>query len=273
MNKMLYNSKRLSLVKGNLFKSQMQTLVNTINCVGVMGNGLAKDFKKYFPEMYKDYVQKCKLKEVLPGKPYIWKNPEPFGKWVLNFPTKDHWKNPSKVEWIKEGLLYFLNNYKKMGIKSIAFPALGCNLGGLSWIDIRFVMEKYLSQVEFPVELYIPKLSLSERVLDEVLSELRIMQNGHPQKIYIVRSLYPDSDWWTDWKKSENIHIFIEGDTKLNEVKLKNIEMRMQKKYNIPVIINSWIGTESHITLPDISDVQPRQPSLFTVNEPKQEII
>jgi O-acetyl-ADP-ribose deacetylase (regulator of RNase III)/uncharacterized protein Smg (DUF494 family) len=132
-----------------VFNVNTQTIVNTVNCVGVMGAGLALEFQLRFPEMEKDYVERCRKKEVKTGKPYLYRN---YGNvWILNFPTKDHWKYPSKIEWIDEGLKYFSINYQKGGITSIAFPKLGCSHGGLDWGDVSPLMEKYLGNLDIDV--------------------------------------------------------------------------------------------------------------------------
>lgn len=132
-----------------VFNVNAQTIVNTVNCVGVMGAGLALEFQLRFPEMEKDYVERCRKKEVKTGKPYLYKNYETV--WILNFPTKNHWKYPSKIEWIDEGLKYFSSRYQQGGITSIAFPKLGCSHGGLDWRDVSPLMEKYLGNLDIDV--------------------------------------------------------------------------------------------------------------------------
>lgn len=132
-----------------VFNVNAQTIVNTVNCVGVMGAGLALEFQLRFPEMEKDYVERCKRKEVKTGKPYLYKN---YGDiWILNFPTKNHWKYPSKIEWIDEGLKYFSSKYQQGGITSISFPKLGCSRGELDWLDVSPLMEKYLGNLDIDV--------------------------------------------------------------------------------------------------------------------------
>ncbi len=132
-----------------VFNVDAQTLVNTVNCVGVMGAGLALEFQLRFPEMEKDYVERCKAKKVEVGRPYLYK--DYANPWILNFPTKNHWKYPSKIEWIEQGLRYFSANYKKGGITSIAFPKLGCSNGGLEWNTVSSIMEKYLQDLDIDV--------------------------------------------------------------------------------------------------------------------------
>ena len=109
---------------GNLFESQAEVLVNTVNCVGVMGKGIALEFKKRYPQMFDEYARLCREGQILPGKPYLYT--DLIGNKVLNFPTKDDWRTPSRLSYIQDGLEWFRSNYSKLGIKSIAFPPLGC---------------------------------------------------------------------------------------------------------------------------------------------------
>ncbi len=144
----------MKILVGDILKSEKQTLVNTVNCVGIMGKGIAEEFKKRFPEMYKDYVKRCEQNKVQIGQPYIYKNL--FGQQIVNFPTKEHWKSISKVHDIKEGLEFLLANYEKWGITSIAIPPLGCGNGQLDWKVIGPLIYEYSKQMDIPVELYAP---------------------------------------------------------------------------------------------------------------------
>lgn len=139
---------------GNLFESRAQTLVNTVNCVGVMGKGIAKEFKKRFPEMFLDYEKRCVSKGVQPGVPYLYK--DLLGNSIVNFPTKDHWRSPSKLEDVVRGLGIFAEKYREWGIKSVAFPPLGCGNGGLEWRAVGPIMYKKLSPLDLEVEIYAP---------------------------------------------------------------------------------------------------------------------
>lgn len=145
----------IKIVKGSIFDSSLQTITNPINCVGVMGKGLALQFKKQYPEMYQDYTSRCKNKEVVVGEPYVFKY-NLNHKNILLFPTKKHWIENSRIEYITSGLDYFLKRYKKWGITSIAFPALGCGNGGLYWYDVESIMTSYLDKIDIPVEIYEP---------------------------------------------------------------------------------------------------------------------
>lgn len=147
---------------GNIFNSRCQTLVNPVNCVGVMGAGLALEFKRKFPKMFKEYQQHCKDKEMLPGRPILYNTGKRFIQYdkyidrlVLCFPTKDHWRNPSILHYITDGLNYIKDNYKILGITSIAFPALGCGCGQLDWYTV-YPMMQFLNDMDIDVEIYSP---------------------------------------------------------------------------------------------------------------------
>jgi O-acetyl-ADP-ribose deacetylase (regulator of RNase III) len=138
----------LTYRRTSLFESTCQTLVNTVNCVGVMGKGIAKEFKKRDPEMFKAYKRICDDKLLTPGKLWLWRGDE---NWVLNFPTKTHWRSASMLEWVETGLQKFVSTYEDQGITDISFPRLGCGNGGLDWEEVRPMMEHYLSDLSIPV--------------------------------------------------------------------------------------------------------------------------
>jgi O-acetyl-ADP-ribose deacetylase (regulator of RNase III) len=139
---------------GNIFESKAQTLVNTVNCVGIMGKGLALEFKKHFPVMYEDYVVRCKAKGVRLGEPYLYSRlPSP---WILNFPTKGHWRSASRISDIVSGLKYLEKHYHEWEITSLAVPALGCQNGLLEWHIVGPLLYQHLSRLDIPVELYAP---------------------------------------------------------------------------------------------------------------------
>ncbi|WJK30319.1 macro domain-containing protein [Limosilactobacillus reuteri] len=149
----------------NLFLSPAQTLVNTVNTVGVMGRGIAKDFKRYYPHMFDHYRQICLAKQLDVGKLLISKEEpvlrrrQPTGeerrRWVLNFPTKRHWRAKSKLEYVEVGLVKFVDEYEHRGIKSISFPQLGVGNGGLKWPVVQEMMEHYLAPLDIPVYIHI----------------------------------------------------------------------------------------------------------------------
>lgn len=144
----------LKVLIGNMFESPNQTLVNTVNCVGVMGKGVALEFKKRFPQMFAEYTEICHQKKLKPGNPYLYT--DLAGASVLLFPTKDHWRSPSRLEYIIEGLDWFVDHYKDLGITSVAFPPLGCGNGGLSWDVVGPIMYNKLKDLPIDIEIYAP---------------------------------------------------------------------------------------------------------------------
>jgi O-acetyl-ADP-ribose deacetylase (regulator of RNase III) len=139
---------------GDLFASKAQTLVNTVNCVGVMGKGIALEFKKRFPSLFEDYADRCGRGEVRIGEPYLYRGDG--AKQVLNFPTKGHWRSPSRLADIADGLDHFVKHYKAWGITSIAFPRLGCGNGGLEWAQVGPLMYDKLHRLPIEMEVYAP---------------------------------------------------------------------------------------------------------------------
>ncbi len=139
---------------GDLFSSKAQTLVNTVNCVGVMGKGIALEFKKRFPDMYEDYVRRCKHGLVKLGRPYLFRHLVP--PWILNFPTKDHWRSVARLSDIVQGLEYLERHYRGWGITSLAVPPLGCGEGQLEWRVVGPTLYRHLNRFGALVELYAP---------------------------------------------------------------------------------------------------------------------
>jgi O-acetyl-ADP-ribose deacetylase (regulator of RNase III) len=139
-------------VQGDLFQSPAQVLVNTVNTKGVMGKGVALQFKQLFPEMFEQYRDLCEQGKIDIGKLWLYKSPH---KWVLNFPTKKHWRYPSKLEYVIAGLEKFVRSYDEMGIHSIAFPPLGCGNGQLDFkTQVQPIMHQYLSKLPIDVFVY-----------------------------------------------------------------------------------------------------------------------
>lgn len=141
----------ITYIQGDIFTSPATVLVNTVNTVGVMGKGIAKDFKAYFPEMFRKYQEACDSGELRIGTLQFFRTPH---KSVLNFPTKRHWRQKSRVEDIERGLHAFVARYADFSISSVAFPQLGCGNGELDWeTQVLPLMEKYLSPL--PIDVYI----------------------------------------------------------------------------------------------------------------------
>lgn len=149
----------LTEIKGNLFEANVETLVNAVNCVAVMGKGIALQFRQRFSEDYfKDYKAACKNGDLRIGKVHIYSlNSENDPRFIVNFPTKNHWRDKSRIEYIDSGLQSLVEEIKLHKIKSIAMPALGCGLGGLDFEDVRFLVEKaFDSLTDVEIILYKP---------------------------------------------------------------------------------------------------------------------
>jgi O-acetyl-ADP-ribose deacetylase (regulator of RNase III)/uncharacterized protein YwgA len=139
---------------GDLFATQAQARVNTVNCIGIMGKGVAQEFKKRYPVMFDDYAKRCALKQVRLGEPYLYQDAS--GILIVNFPTKDHWRSPSRLADIEHGLDYFAQHCAEWGIKSVAFPPLGCGNGGLNWTEVGPLIYGKLHRLDIEVEVYAP---------------------------------------------------------------------------------------------------------------------
>jgi O-acetyl-ADP-ribose deacetylase (regulator of RNase III) len=135
--------------QGNLVEAQTEALVNTVNEVGVMGKGIALMVREAFPESARIYQQACERGEVRVGRVLVTQNKALFGPlWIIHFPTKRHWRHPSRLEWIREGLKDLARVIREHGIKSVALPPLGCGSGGLEWSQVRWEIEMALAAVQ-----------------------------------------------------------------------------------------------------------------------------
>jgi O-acetyl-ADP-ribose deacetylase (regulator of RNase III) len=180
----------LKIIKGNLFTSNCQTLVNTVNCVGVMGAGIALEFRLRYQEMYTYYVEICNQNLMDIGKLWLYKCDK---HWVLNFPTKKHWKKPSKLEYLELGLQKFVDTYIEKEITSIAFPLLGTQNGGIPQEQSLEIMNRYLGECELPIEIYIYDPHAPDDIFNELktvflsLSDREILEVTGLGKTYIKK--------------------------------------------------------------------------------------
>jgi O-acetyl-ADP-ribose deacetylase (regulator of RNase III) len=146
---------------GNIMDSSAEALVNTVNTVGVMGKGIALQFKQAFPHNFEVYKQACLKGQLTIGKILAVKDSELLmgERLIINFPTKQHWKMPSKYEYIESGLIALVSFLKENAIKSMAIPALGCGNGGLDWHLVKPMIEKHLSQLDMAIWVYEPQIT------------------------------------------------------------------------------------------------------------------
>lgn len=164
----------IHIPNSSIFDSKAQTLVNPVNCVGVMGKGLAAEFKRQFPEMFQEYRSLCDQNKVVLGTPYLsgpWDAirfekedngtslhifPVHLGRYIVNFPTKLHWRDKSYLSSIANGLENLRTKAVDWGLTSLAVPALGCGNGNLLWRDVRSLIHQMLGKLPFDVEVYLP---------------------------------------------------------------------------------------------------------------------
>ncbi len=150
----------LRYTTGNLLDSGAQALVNTVNTVGIMGKGIALMFKEAFPENFSAYAAACKAGDVRVGRMFVTERVDMYGpRWIINFPTKEHWRGRSQIQWIEEGLEDLKRVITDRGIRSVALPPLGAGNGGLSWGLVRSHIESALSTDEVEIIIYEPTIT------------------------------------------------------------------------------------------------------------------
>lgn len=145
--------------QGNLLEADAEALVNTVNCVGVMGKGIALQFKRTFPQNFRAYSDACRRKEMKLGQVLVVPTEQTSNPlYIINFPTKGHWKSKSRLEDIRTGLLSLIDEISRLGIRSIAIPALGCGNGGLEWSEVKPLIQEAFTQLpNVGVLLYEPQ--------------------------------------------------------------------------------------------------------------------
>lgn len=178
----------LTYVRGDLFSSPAKVLVNTVNTVGVMGKGIALTFKQVFPEMFERYLALCEAKRIEVGNLWLYRTEH---KWVLNFPTKKHWRSPSKLEYLEAGLEKFVDTFAQEKITSIAFPQLGCGNGELEWEDVQPLMAKYLRPLPINVYIYLYDRSPNAKPEHLDIQRMRAWLRSEPKAL-------PFEEFWSD---------------------------------------------------------------------------
>ena len=146
----------IHFVKGNLFDTQCEAIVNTVNCVGVMGKGVALQCKNEYPENYRSYRERCRKGELQPGTLLVLRDTSlrtGHQKTIVNFPTKTDWRLPSRYEYVDKGLSALRTFLQTGKVKSIAIPPLGCGCGGLKWEIVKVEIKNFLA--DLPVDIFI----------------------------------------------------------------------------------------------------------------------
>jgi O-acetyl-ADP-ribose deacetylase (regulator of RNase III) len=153
--------KMMELTCGNILKADTEAVVNAVNCVGVMGKGLALQFKKVFPDNFKAYEAACRQKTIKPGRMFVFETGNIFNpRYIVNFPTKSHWRDRSRYEDIASGLKALVTEAQHRNIHTIAIPPLGCGLGGLDWENVRAIIEEaFAGAPDVYVKLFEPTAS------------------------------------------------------------------------------------------------------------------
>ena len=198
------------LKSGDLLKERPEAIVNTVNCVGVMGKGIALQFKQRWPQNFKAYEAACKHKEVKPGKMFIydlgeWEKP----RFIINFPTKVHWRGDSKIEYIKSGLRDLVRQVERLKIRSIALPPLGCGSGGLDWSDVkRLIFAAFEKHPEIEVDLFEPKGAPRPREM----ANLTEKPSMTPARAAIIRviSIYHEMEYGLSKIEVQKLAYFLE---------------------------------------------------------------
>lgn len=145
----------IHFTKGDIFSVDTDALVNPVNCVGVMGKGLALEFKKRFPKNFDAYKKACESNLLVPGTMLVYETGvDTSPRYVINFPTKLHWKNPSRLVYVESGLVSLRDEIRRLCLRSIALPALGCGLGGLDWELVKPSIEIILDDVDCDVFVF-----------------------------------------------------------------------------------------------------------------------
>jgi O-acetyl-ADP-ribose deacetylase (regulator of RNase III) len=195
---------------GDLLKENSEAIVNTVNCVGVMGKGVALQFKQRWPQNFKAYEAACKREEVKPGKMFIydlgeWENP----RFIINFPTKAHWRGDSKIEYIESGLRDLVYQIKRLNIKSVALPPLGCGSGGLDWDDVkRLIFSAFKDHPDVQVNLFEPKGAPPPREMAN-LTEKPKMTAARAAIIKII-SIYREMEYGLSKIEVQKLAYFLE---------------------------------------------------------------
>lgn len=191
----------IELKTGNIFTTQCAFIVNTVNCVGAMGAGIAYEYYWRFPEMNERYQKLCAEKQLDIGILWIYKIPNSNDGFhsILNFPTKKHWKYPSKEEYLKKGLEKFIQIYQEENIQSIAFPYLGSGKGGLSSETSLEIMKQYLENLPIKIEIWTfdPNaeddfyLNFKNKFLSQTDEEIRKISGLNHRQISIIKNYLP----------------------------------------------------------------------------------
>ncbi|MEL6556911.1 MAG: macro domain-containing protein [Bacteroidota bacterium] len=192
---------------GNILDSDAEALINTVNTVGVMGKGIALQFKNAYPNNFKAYYQACKEERIDIGKLFVTKegNVSSGEKYIINFPTKKNWRKPSEYEYIEKGLDDLVNVIDSYKIKSIAIPPLGAGNGGLEWPKVKKLITKYLSKVDVEVIVYEP----SNKIIEKLKKERVKLTDARALLLFVLYDLVRNGEYVSEFS-SEKVAYFLQ---------------------------------------------------------------
>lgn len=177
----------IKFVTGNLLNANVEALINTVNTVGVMGKGIALQFKNRFPNNYKIYREACKNETFKTGQILTVREGDLLNqKYILNFPTKEHWKSPSKIEYIQQGLIALKKEIEKHQINSIAIPPLGCGNGGLDWTIVKQLMIDELESLSVDILIYEPNTQIKQILQKEEVKKTTKLTPARAMLLYLM---------------------------------------------------------------------------------------
>ena len=178
----------IKFATGDILKADTECLVNTVNCVGIMGRGIALQFKKTYPDNFKSYQAACKRQEVLPGQMFVYDTEQlTYPRYIINFPTKRHWRGKTRMDDIESGLVSLVEVIKAKNIRSIAIPPLGCGLGGLDWEEVKPRITSALDALEnVRVIVYEPAGAPATKHMAHV-REVPVMTRGRASLVKLMR--------------------------------------------------------------------------------------
>lgn len=197
----------INYVTGNIMDSEAQAIVNTVNTVGVMGKGIALQFKKAYPNNYKAYSVACKNNEVVVGKMFVTtdRNISSGEKIIINFPTKQNWRKPSEYIYIEDGLDDLIDVIKHNQIKSIAIPPLGAGNGGLKWEKVKKIIEDKLSSLNIEIFVYEPTSQMVEKLKKERIK----LTDARALLLYVLYDLVKNGEYVSEFS-SEKVSYFLQ---------------------------------------------------------------
>lgn len=197
----------IKYITGNILDSNVQALVNTVNTMGIMGKGIALQFKKAYPNNYKAYEKACKNKEVMVGKMFVTvdSNTTTGERIIINFPTKTNWRKPSEYKYIEDGLEDLVKVIIHKSIKSIAIPPIGAGNGGLNWEKVKKIIEKKVEHLNVDIFVYEPSLQIQEHLMKERVK----LTDARALLLYVLYDLVKHGEYVSEFS-SEKVCYFLQ---------------------------------------------------------------